>query len=389
MKYKVVHMNVIKLYLKGIENLVKYFNSLKNKNKTVLFNRVPGLSKIKSRKVQNFVWSISVIGEPVVSFIIETVMLFPYLWKALNTKRQPLSEKLYIDNCPLLKQRTYSAGLYEDSKDWLYGFFVSENEKDYSKTVHTLFEYLNIRDVVWAYCMAVVATFASLRKTKFKYVMRNYSSFEYCMFYRYLRNIPRDTTICFCNQMDKWALMFDDAPLNKILFQHGIEMPEANWPHKLKSIDTVYVLSLEESRNLFHAAFDRNPSNIYVMEPTIKLSPVDSRKYNILIVGFPGYSFFDKESFLVKTFSGSPYYVYLKPHPGKEDMTKYKNLATSYPDSCTLIMEQMFPDVDIVVSYRSTLAIEYQAYDKKVLFYEDSNIEEIAQKIKRLSVLKK
>lgn len=370
-------MNVIKLYLNGLENLVAYYNRIKDKNKSVLFNRVPIIKHFKSNIGQGIIWTLCIAVEPFVSFTIETFLLIPYLFRAVTTRKKSLSDKLYIDNCPLLKKRTISAGVYDESKDWLYSFLVPDNEKDTSKTIHSLFEYLSFYDVLRAYCLAVIATFASLKVTKFKYVMRNYSAFEYCLTYIYLRNIPRTTTICFCNQMDKWAILFDDAPLNKILFQHGIEMPTANWPNKLKNIDTVYVLSLQESELLFRAAFDKKPENIIVMAPTITLTPVDKEKFTILIVGFPGYGMFDKEKRIVETFSHSPFFVYLKPHPGKEDMTQYKKLASLYPESCELILETMFPDVDVVVSYRSTLAVEYQAHNKKVLLYADYSIEQL------------
>lgn len=382
-------MKVIELYLKGVENLITYFDRIKNKNKSVLFTRVPLIKHIESKSGQNFIWTLSVAIEPLVSFVIETILLIPYLFKSIFTRKKPISDTLYFDNCPLLRKRTISAGVYSESKDWVYSFLVSDNEKDRTKTIHSMFEYLNCFDVVLAYCSAVVATFASLKVTKFKYVMRNYSAFEYCLTYRYLRKIPRTTTLCFCNQIDKWALLFDDAPLNKILFQHGIESPTANWPNKLKNIDTVYVLSIEESELLFRATFSRRPSTIRVMDPTITLSPVDCTQYTILVVGFPGYGMFDKERAIVETFSHAPFYVYLKPHPGKDDMTRYKTLTNAHPESCKLVMDQIFPDVDIVVSYRSTLAVEYQAYKKKVLLYNDYSMEEIIYYIQQDSKSKK
>lgn len=381
---KVYNMKVIKLYLNGLENLMAYFDRVDNKNKSVLFCRVPLLSRIHSPYFQQIIWIGCLAIEPLLSFLVETALLLPYCWKAATTKQKALSDYLYIDNCPLLKKRTIAAGVYDKSVDWIYSFLVDENAKDKSKTIHTYFEYLSMFDVLRAYLLAVLATFLSLRITKFKYLMRNYSAFEYCLTYIYLQKIPRTTTICFCNQMDKWALLFDNSTLNKILFQHGIETPSANWPHKLKNIETVYVLSLPEAECLFKASFERKPSNIYVMNPTINLTAVDTTKYNILIVGFPGYGFFDKESIVVETFSQAPYCVYLKPHPGKEDMTKYKELADAHKNYCKLILDQTFPDVNIVVSYRSTLAVEYQAYNKRVLLYNEYSIDEIIKIIKEL-----
>lgn len=377
-------MNVINIYLRGLENLAAFFDRIENKNKSVLFTRVPGIKNIKSEKAKRIIWGSCIAVEPFVSLAIETVMLIPNLFKsAVTRKKGPAPDRLFLAHCPLLKQRTISAGVYDDAKDWLYAMSTSKADMDASKTVHSIFEQLNVIDVLWSYCMAVAATFASIKVTKFKYVMRNYPAFEYCLTYRYLSKIPKSTTICFSNQIDKWALLFDNAPQNKILFQHGIETPDADWPNKLRNVDTVYVLSKNESELLFRAAFSRKPSDVHIMAPTITLTPVDKDKYTILIVGFPGYGKFDKEQCIIKTFSQAPYYVYLKPHPGKEDMTRYRNLTDAHPDTSKLVMEQMFPDVDVVISYRSTLAVEYQAHDKKVLLYNDYSIDQIIELIRQ------
>lgn len=377
-------MNVISLYLHGLENLAAFFDRIENKNKSVLFTRVPGIKNIKSDKAKRIIWGTCIATEPFVSFVIETVKLIPNLFKsAVTRKKGVIPDRLYLAHCPLLKQRTISAGVYDEATDWLYPMSASKEDMDASKTIRSIFEHLNVLDVLWAYCMAVTATFTSLKVTKFKYLMRNYPAFEYCLTYRYLRKIPRSTTICFANQVDRWALLFDNAPQDKILFQHGIETPDADWPNKLGNIDTVYVLSRNESELLFRAVFSRKPSMVHVMAPTISLTPVDKNKYTILIVGFPGYGKFDKEKCIIETFDHAPYYVYLKPHPGKEDMTKYQNLTDAHPDTSKLVMEQKFPDVDVVISYRSTLAVEYQAHNKKVLLYNDYSIDQIIELIKQ------
>ena len=59
------------------------------------------------------------------------------------------------------------------------------------------------------------------------------------------------------------------------------------------------------------------------------------------------------------------------------------NLEKEFPN-CKIILERMFPDVDVVVSYRSTLAVEYQALNKSVFMYEINTIDEIIEKINEL-----
>ena len=323
------------------------------------------------------------------SLLIVTILLIPYCFRALFTKRQPLGEELYIDNCPLLKGRIIAAGKYETAKDWLYSFDVDKKDWDRTKRCHSIFEYVSAWDVIKAYCLSVVAILGAQFKLEFKFVFRTFNSFEFFLLYYVLRNMSPDITLCFCNQMDRYAILFDHAPQkNRVLFQHGIEMPTADWPIKFERTDTVYVLSMEETKNLFKAAFKVKPTHIYQLKPTIELSPVDTDgDYSILIVGFPGYLLFEKEQALVKAFAQDGYRVYLKPHPGKEDMTTYLNLEKEYKN-CKIILEKKFPDVDAVCSYRSTLAVEYQAHGKFVMMYDDYSVEEMIEKIKEQKAAK-
>ena len=359
MKFKI--SNSINLYLSGLENLIQGFSRIPNRNISVLINRLPFISKINYKLIHKIVWFIFLIGEPIVSVLIETIMVIPYIIKVGVSKKKSISNYLCITDNPLLSKRIMCTDMHHQIKDWVYISSAKLKNNDSTKEIHEIYEYLQISDVILSYFESIVATFLSLRISKFRYVMRNYTSFEYFMMYKFLRNIPTSTTICFCNQIDKWALLFDDAPLRKVLFQHGIDRPTSNWPNKLKKTDTLYALSKEESTFLINAIFERTPNNIKILNPTISLSPiVDNHKFSILIIGFPGY---------IK--------VFFKPHPGKEDMTKYFALQEEYPTNCEIILTQTFPNVNIVVSYLSTLAIEYQALNKKVLMYEDYSIEEI------------
>lgn len=382
-------MNPIKLYYLSFENIKRYFSSIEDKNKSLIFNRVPVLNKIHAPWLQNIIYKVCIILEPLVSLLIVTVLLIPYCIKALVTKKQPLSHELYIDNCPLLKGRTVSAGKYEEATDWLYSFDVSKKDWDKTKRCHSIFEYVSVWDVIKAYCLSFCAILGAQTKLKFKFVFRTFNSFEFFLMYYVLQNISPDITLCFCNQMDRYAILFDHAPQkNRILFQHGIEMPYADWPVKFERTDTVYVLSMEETENLFKAAFKVKPTHIYQLKPTIELTKMpDDVNFKILIVGFPGYLMFEKENAIVKAFTQDGYAVYLKPHPGKEDMTTYLNLEKEYKN-CHIILEKKFPDVDAVCSYRSTLAVEYQAHGKFVMMYDDYSVEEMIQKIKELKAQK-
>lgn len=378
-------MNPISLYYLSFENIKKYFSQNKGKNESLIFTRAPLLKYIHYRWARDVVFKLSIIAEPFFSLLIVTARLVPWGGKATFTKRQRLSSMLYMVNSPIFVDRVKAAGKYEESIDWMYSIDVDKKHWDVDKRCHSIFEYVSLWNVMWAYVLSIITIIGAQTKLKFRYVFRTFNSFDFFLTYYVLKNIPKETTICFCNQMDRWAILFDNAPQkNKILFQHGIEAPSADWPVKLKYTDTAYVLSMEESELLFKSVFKVKPMNVYLMKPTIELTKMnDDDKFKVLIVGFPGYLMFEKEKAVVNALANENTIVYLKPHPGKEDMTKYINLENEYRQ-CKIIREKLFPDVDVVVSYRSTLAVEYQLYKKTVLFYSDYSVEKIIERIKEL-----
>lgn len=371
----------LNIYYLSLKNNSKFFReNLSNEN--VFFARFPILKNVHSQLIRKIIWKICCFVDPIISLIVITVQLIPYLVRSCVVKPQPIEKQLFIDNCPLLRARAISAGVYDTSVDWLYSFSVHPKKWDKQKRCHSIFEYVSFIDVIWSYLLSFWSVLTTPFIIRFKYVLGTYSCFEYFLTYFFLQNISDDITLCFCNQVDRWAVLFDRAPQkNKILFQHGIEALIADWPVKFEHTNTAYVFSEKEAQRLFKAAFKVNPQNVFLLPPTIKLEPISQEsKISVLIVGYPGYGLFDRESFLIKSLQSDDILLFFKPHPGKHDISRYEELKKEF--DFVLILDQLFPDVDIVISYQSTLAVEYLAYNKKVLFYEDNSVDEIVEKVK-------
>lgn len=375
-------MNILNVYYLSLKNTGKYFqHNLANKN--VFWSRLTWLKWLKIGILKTIIWKVFCYFEPILSVIIVSFQLVPYIIKSFLTRHQPIGDMLYIDNCPLLKKRTMSAGLYDSSVDWLYSLSIPKSNWDIGKRCHSIFEYVSLMDVLKSYVLSIVAIIGTSFKVKFKYVMGTFSCMEFFLTHFFLENISEDVTLCFCNQVDRWAVLFDRShQKNKILFQHGIEMPSADWPVKFEHTNTVYALSKKEADYLFHAVFNKLPENVKIMNPTINLEPINIKeKLSVLIVGYPSYGLYEKESYLIEKLQSDDILVYFKPHPGKMEITKYDELAKT--NKVVILKEQLFPDVSFVVSYRSTLAVEYEVYDKIVLFYEEHPVDEIVDIIQR------
>ena len=386
-KGKTLILHPIKWYFDHYKNIIAYTNKKKNRNKDFFYSRMPNiLQRVFNDKYAQYIfWKLAVIIEPIISCIVVTVLLIPFAILSIVIRKKKISDKLYLSYAILLKKRVEVAGLYSSSVDWLYPLFIPTSmEKVTDKTIHNVFEYINLFDVLKSYIYSIITIIFSIRFLRFKYLFRNYVCFEYFLTAAFLRRLPNDIEISFANQIDRWAILFDHAPQkNKVLFQHGIEMPEADWPVKLRNINQLYALSKNEANLLIKATLSVKPI-VNILPPTIKLTDCEMNgKSNVLIVGYPAYALFDKERALIVGIDLNKANLFLKIHPGAQDISKYQNLQKDF--NYTLITNDVFPNVDIVVSYRSTLAVEYEVYNKRVLFYNHYSIEEICNIINKIN----
>ncbi|MDD2493858.1 MAG: hypothetical protein PHE29_01565 [Tissierellia bacterium] len=247
------------------------------------------------------------------------------------------------------------------------------------------------------------------------YLMRKYglngafysiTSYKYFLMNEFLNSLPDKTNIYFNNQKDRWALLFDSMDkLNKNLVQHGtnivnLDNPKVtkffgydevyknyylNMPYKLKNIDTLYAFTEKEARYvLLGEQTSDNLDVVYIGYPII-LTPIGKAKntVSVLIVGCYN-MYFEEEMQLLDILKNESCVIYLKPHPTMEKKI-YRKIKDQY--CFILITEDIFPDVDIVFSYSSTLAFEYENSGKKVIYYNNIRTNN-SNKINRKEVLK-
>ena len=60
--------------------------------------------------------------------------------------------------------------------------------------------------------------------------------------------------------------------------------------------------------------------------------------------------------------------IYLKPHPGDKDNPEYPRMAEQY--DAVIVPKTGYPKVDVVISYDSTLADEYDDVGVHVIRYD-------------------
>ena len=380
-------MNPVKLYLLHFSNINKLFDTGQDK-KAELASRVPGCARLKNKFLLNCLWWIMIIIEPFMSLVLVTVYLFVFLFKVI-TREKNLDTGKHMGLCysGLARQRIKAVDeIYNKVDYYLYPIFVDKRWLMEGKEQHNVLEKVSVWDVVKAYIWSWPCIIAANIKTHGNYLYRNYLCFEYLLTDYYFKRIPVNSTLYFVNHLDRWAVLFNLAPQSKkVLLQHGIETPTADWPVKLTEVSKAYIFSENQKERIKNAVLGHNVEFV-VMPHTIKLTDMPmAREKNLVIVAFPNYLRYEQEEYIIKALANENWMIFVKIHPGKNDDQKYLELKKTVNPNIETICTPTFPRADMVVSYYSTLGIEYEAHNIPVLYYEENTLDDIISTIRRES----
>ena len=381
-------MYPVRLYLLHFANIFKFYDTCIDK-KLELASRVPGCARLRNKFLLSVLWWMAVIIEPFLSFVLITIYLPQYLYRVvIRDGREEIGKHIGLCFAGLARQRIKAVeDVYKQVDYYLYPISMDEGLIMPGKARHIVLEQVSWIEVCKAYLWSAVAIPAAFIKTRGRYLFRNYLCFEYLLTYYFFKRVPVDSTLYFVNHLDRWAVLFNLAPQKKkVLLQHGIETPEADWPVKLTNVNKAYVFSEGQKERMVKAVLGHEPE-FAIMPPTIKLTNMPSAKEtSIVLVAGPNYMFYDSEEYIIKALAQSEVTIFVKIHPGKNDYSNYLHLKKTDNPNVEIITTATFPRVDIAVSYYSTLGIEYEAYQIPVYYYGEMSLEEIVNEIKLFSV---
>lgn len=380
-------MNPIHLYLLHFPNINKFYDTCGVDKKEELVSRIPGGATLSNRFLLDCIWWTMVVIEPFLSLFLITVFLPFFIFKVLFKKRVAnKSKNVALCYAGLARQRINAVPeVYQRIDYYLYPLFVDNSWVMEGKERHNILESLNVWDVLKAYIWSIGGIVAATIKTHGLYLYRNYLCYEYILTSYYLNELSPDSTLYFVNHVDRWAVLFNFAPQkSKVLLQHGIESSWADWPIKLTTVTKAYVFCESQKERMTNAVLGHEP--IYeVMPATISLTDMTTAlRKNIVIVACDNYIFYDQEEKIIKSAVRDDLRIYVKIHPGKNDYQKYLNLKKKANKNLEVINTSTFPRVDAVVSYKSTLGLEYEALNIPVFYYDELPLEEIIRRINSL-----
>lgn len=237
---------------------------------------------------------------------------------------------------------------------------------------------LDKRDFMNALANALTVTQRMQRNQRLSsWVLQTYTAFRWFLVRRTMDRLSG--TLVTAEHFDRWAVLVDRAVrecrrapgyrARLIVVQHGamgamnqeahIHKSLLNLPTRLRQVDELHAYNSNEAAafraNVFARGENSRKLDIHFFKPAIELTgDATSDRPRLLFVGHPLCECFHIEVFR-KLKDWKNFEVYYKPHP-KASMS-----ASIAEVEWTIIKEaHIFPRVDLLVSYPSTLVIEYE-----------------------------
>lgn len=253
-------------------------------------------------------------------------------------------------------------------------------------------DFVSICEVLKSSFQSILLHFRVIFSLGYDKYFLSFKAYEWCLTDFALRHVALDVELVFSCICDRMSILYDNLPhKNKTLIQHGTMHFVGNnggskymtWNNELgfyvwnslykSSPSTVYCYTPNDKIALSSSVIANSPNYIYItygFKPTFKPS-----KKSILIVG--NIVVFERvERGLLEQLQDLDIDLYLKGHPVYSD-SLYNEYRKKYRFHYIEGLSSQFPDVDLVISYDSTLAFEYASIGTKVIYFERINIEKI------------
>lgn len=318
-----------------------------------------------------------------------------------NKKLHDFGARAFLLASIALPRVVKNAGITNRADDvWLKLPWMRYNDCE-GHNLLSSFSLLSVVDTINAFWDSIIIVYYVYRKKGCKFVLPTFLSIRWLLYNLAIRKLPNNTELFFANHKDSYAALFKFLPFpRKNLIQHGTEIVLENpanigtelyeynkqynfWSNKLpvkyKDIAVLYCFTEKERVALSSSVLNCSPEVRYVGYSLKQFNENIDGKKAILIVGYSTL-YIDKETELIKRFQGTGIRVYLKNHPTLQ-VSAYKEIQSSL--DFVLLDGPIFPKVDVVFSYSSTLALEYDALGVEVILYDSLPEEVLSETIER------
>lgn len=318
----------------------------------------------------------------------------------LKIKKEPYKgEKLFLLSSIALPRVVSNAAIKFNSEDgWLEIPWIKYKDTD-DKNVLSVFRFIGFQDILSAYWDSVIVVSYIVKKNGYQFVIPAIKCYRWFLYNIAVRKIPYHVELIFANHKDAFATLIDALPhQNKTLVQHGTEILmdnsnnigttyyyhhedgnywSQNLPCRYNSLTKLYCFSKKEFEAMKTAVLNCTPEVIYVGYSLKKFNENLGGDKAILIIAYFDL-FYEKERKLISLLQNRAVKIYLKNHP-LFPASVYSDLKKEY--DFILLDGPIFPKVDYVFSYSSTLALEYENLGAKVILYNNMDDETLRRTV--------
>lgn len=332
--------------------------------------------------VQNTLIAILSFAELPLSWGMETYLLMRYLFASLiniksnnegdiyfiGTKEQRFKKEL--QNARIPKQNVVAVKFY----GWDYGQIF-----DGIKQISIL-DGLRPSDIWRAYKYSLrMSTFMDKRYGKEDMFFRSYSSFEFFLANFFFSHLDKSKKVVYVETYSRWAHLCGHLSHHVIFIQHGIIGKELCFLIKIGTPDVAYFLNEKEATYCCEYLFNKKPEIKFLdgLKFTSNEKLLENGNINVLVVCH--YIYFETEKKIASAVMGlGGYNVYMKPHP-LDPREQYVEFCEEI--GAVIMDKQDYPQVDVVIAYNSTLAVEYADVGVDVIRHDEIDFEEIINKV--------
>lgn len=240
---------------------------------------------------------------------------------------------------------------------------------------------LSCKTILLAYIYSIISLFFIFKQGRLRFwILQSYTAFEWFLVFFTLRELKNKDFYC-AEHYDRWAVLLDkvvcenrefgDDSLSLTIFQHGFlgglsikqggSLSKLIIPYRLCGVSSIWVYDAQSKNYFYENILDVNLAAKGIacayFSPGLVLSDVGSDHVNdmakILIIGNTICDDFHLE--LLNHLKFINIVIYYKPHPLNPASVKIRDQSWLFIKN-----PQFFPKVDLVVTYPSTLELEYK-----------------------------
>lgn len=371
-------MNGSDVFYLAIQNEIevdKYFYK-KNAISPRDYGHFPKVNYIKRYKgiLARVIFNLVRVMWPFISVFFNLIQLVVSLLNKFKLNSRSLGDVSHIAfcSCNLSLNRISEA---VKNKQLLYVFRPRDIKNKVGDSVNIL-QLVSYQDILRAFFDAVLVCSFPNKEKLGGWNVHTYVAFEWFLVLRAFKGYQGE--LYTADHFDRWAILIDRGldrtPKNKYtLIQHGIvtdsiDEPKLNFNivNKLENLGCVYLFDAQ-SKLVFENEIISSKANnvdIVISRPRLPLYTVDTNKKKVLFVGNSICLDFHLEllASLEQRLDMGNIVLFYKPHP-----TQSPSRGIGLSSWTLLSPSGGFPDVDIVISYPSTLAYEYGNLGKIVI----------------------